>query len=104
MAAAMAAGKGGYDELVDQLADLAGKPNEFAAFGAAFGLMKLEDRRALPAFAEVMHGANYDLAQPSLHNLRSVTGKTLQEGDPTTPSEWRARAVLWREELAASQR
>ncbi|MCB9832352.1 MAG: HEAT repeat domain-containing protein [Planctomycetes bacterium] len=99
MAAALAAGQGGFRELCDDLAGLLDRPFEYAACGAATALDQLGDRRGLLFLARYLASGNACLMPAALERLRQSGGKVLAEARPDRPSAWRARSRLWRREL-----
>ena len=100
MAAAMAAGEIDLPDLVPDLVKVAKESREFAAFGAAWALLQVGDRRGLPVFVDLLECGNDPLRRPALVNLRWFTKMTLVETVPETGEEWRVRAKTWRERIA----
>ncbi len=95
MAAGLAGGASGIKELDDDLYKASGNRNEFAAFGATWGLKDLGDARASTWFAHYLLNGNACLMPASLNGLRALTGKKVADSIPSNPEEWRIRGRAW---------
>ncbi|MFT7616506.1 MAG: HEAT repeat protein [Planctomycetota bacterium] len=95
MAAALAAGNTGHKALIPKLYKAMNDDHEFAAYGAAWALNQLGDKRARLWFARYMLNGNACLMRSCLGALRTATGLKVGEIVPTDPKSWRVRGRAW---------
>lgn len=95
-AAAMAAGKAARGKITDDLLPMLTKDGEWDVFGAAFALHQIGDRRAIPAWVELLDCGNFALLPSVKTNLEQLTGDRLDGPAPVIAKDWRDLAVWWR--------
>ncbi len=102
MAAGLAAGASGFKDLIPNVYKAMLDGQEFAAFGIAWGLNELGDKRAHYWLSHYLMNGIACLMPSALAALRKSTGLIVADDIPMTPNSWRLRGRAWCELLKSS--